>query len=114
MKRPPHMRNTLTPPVSGLSTAQPFTVLHSEANTCLVVDCLHSQHIPDLIFTSVVDNITQSGVLAVGISDHLVIYCTRKVTRAKSGCHKCSNAQGLVFTVSFFGTQKWTTIFDCC
>ena len=24
-----------------------------------------------------------------------------------------SNAQGLVFTVSFFGTQKWTTIFDC-
>ena len=40
-------------------------------------------------FTSVVDNITQSGVLAVGISDHLVIYCTRKVTRAKSGCHKC-------------------------
>ena len=37
------MRNTLTPPVAGLSTAQPFTVLHSEANTCLVVDCLHSQ-----------------------------------------------------------------------
>ena len=25
-----------------------------------------------------------------------------------------SNAQGLVFTVSFFGIQKWTTIFDCC
>ena len=49
----------------------------------------------DLIFTSVVDNITQSGVLTVGISDHLVIYCTRKVTRAKSGCHKCVKIRSL-------------------
>ena len=41
------------------------------------------------------DNITQSGVLAVGISDHLVIYCTRKVTRVKSGCHKCVKVRSL-------------------
>ena len=29
----------------------------------------------DLIFVSVPDNVTQSGVLSVGFSDHLVIYC---------------------------------------
>ena len=55
----------------------------------------NSSSILDLIFTSVVDNITQSGVLAVGISDHLVIYCTQKVTRAKSGCHKCVKVRSL-------------------
>ena len=41
------------------------------------------------------DNITQSGVLAVGISDHLVIYCTRKIARVKSGCHKCVKVRSL-------------------
>ena len=65
-----------------------------------MIDCptritCNSSSILDLIFTSVVDNITQSGVLAVGISDHLVIYCTRKVTRAKSGCHKCVKVRSL-------------------
>ena len=55
----------------------------------------NSSSILNLIFTSVVDNITQSGVLAVGISDHLVIYCTRKVTRVKSGCHKCVKVRSL-------------------
>ena len=51
---------------------------------CIIVDS-----------SPVVDNITQSGVLAVGISDHLVIYCTRKVTRVKSGCHKCVKDKSL-------------------
>ena len=65
-----------------------------------IIDCAtritcNSSSIIDLIFTSVMDNITQSGVLEVGISDHLVIYCTRKVTRVKSGCHKCVKVRSL-------------------
>ena len=43
MKSPSPVRDTSSPLQPGLSTAQPFTVLHNEANICLVVDCLHSQ-----------------------------------------------------------------------
>ena len=34
------------------------------------------------------DRVSQSGVIDVGISDHQLIYCTRKIARIKSYCHK--------------------------
>ena len=34
------------------------------------------------------DRVSQSGVIDVGISDHQLIYCTRKTARIKSYCHK--------------------------
>jgi len=40
-----------------------------------------SQTILDLIFCSDVNNITQSGVLPCKISDHNVVFCTRKVSK---------------------------------
>ena len=49
----------------------------------------------DLIFVSVPDNVTQSGVLSVGFSDHLVIYCTRKVKKIKLGTHKSIKIRSL-------------------
>ena len=35
----------------------------------------------DLIFVSLGDKISQSGVINIGLSDHFLTYCTRKVQR---------------------------------
>ena len=34
------------------------------------------------------DKVSQTGVIDIGISDHQLIYCTRKVNRQKTGKHK--------------------------
>ena len=46
-----------------------------------------SSSIIGLIFVSEPDNIQQSGVLPVGFSDHMIIFCTRKLCRLKIGEH---------------------------
>ena len=48
----------------------------------------NSSSILDHVLTSFPDRVSQSGVIDVGISDHQLIYCTRKTTRIKSYCHK--------------------------
>ena len=47
-----------------------------------------SYSIIDHIPTSFPDRVTQRGILDVGLSDHQLIYCTRKITRIKRGGHK--------------------------
>ena len=42
----------------------------------------------DHILTNSGDRISQSGVLPIGLSDHMPIYCTRKITRTKLFDHK--------------------------
>ena len=49
----------------------------------------------DLVFVSISDNVTQSGVLSVGFSDHLVIYCTRKIKKTRLGTHKSIKIRSL-------------------
>ena len=39
----------------------------------------------DHILTNSIDKISQSGIIDVGISDHQLIFCTRKITKAKTG-----------------------------
>ncbi|XP_069941386.1 uncharacterized protein [Cherax quadricarinatus] len=34
------------------------------------------------------ENISQSGVITTGLSDHFIIYCTRKITRDRIGLHR--------------------------
>ena len=41
----------------------------------------------DHILTNAEKKISQEGVIDVGLSDHLLIYCTRKVLRAKANMH---------------------------
>ena len=55
---------------------------------CATRITLTSSSIIDLIFVSESANISQSGVLPIGFSDHQVIYCTRKLFRCKVGTHK--------------------------
>ena len=47
-----------------------------------------SSSIIDHILASFPDRVTQQGILNVGLSDHQLIYCTRKITRIKRGGHK--------------------------
>ena len=48
----------------------------------------NSSSILDHFLASFPDRVSQSGVIDVGISDHQLIYCTRKTARIKSYCHK--------------------------
>ena len=47
-----------------------------------------SSSIIDHILASFPDRVTQRGILNVGLSDHQLIYCTRKTTKIKRGGHK--------------------------
>ena len=54
-----------------------------------------SSSIIDLIFVSKPDKIQQSGVLPVGFSDHMIIFCTCKLCRLKIGEHKSVKMRSL-------------------
>ena len=40
------------------------------------------------VLASFPDRVSRSGVIQIGISNHQLIYCTRKTARIKSYCHK--------------------------
>ena len=44
--------------------------------------------ITDHIFPNFPNRVTKRGILNVGLSDHHLIYCTRKITRVKRGGHR--------------------------
>ena len=41
-------------------------------------------------------NVVQSGVISVGLSDHMLIYCTRKVTKVKTYSHNTVRVRNVV------------------
>ena len=47
-----------------------------------------SSTIIDHILASFPNRVSQQGVIDVGLSDHQIIYCTRKISRIKTGIHK--------------------------
>ena len=49
----------------------------------------------DLIFSSDKTKISQSGVIPIGIRDHFMTYCTRKVSRSIFNKHKTSTIRSL-------------------
>ena len=51
------------------------------------ITCSSSSTI-DHILASFPDRVTQQGILNVRLSDHQLIYCTRKITRIKRGGYK--------------------------
>ena len=44
--------------------------------------------LPDHVLTNCSDKISQSGVIDIGVSDHQLIYCTRKLSHSKTNAHK--------------------------
>ena len=49
--------------------------------------CTNSESAIDLILVSDHEKVCQSGVLSVGISNHALTHCTRKVTRCQRNKH---------------------------
>ena len=49
----------------------------------------------DLIFVSHRDTISQSGVINIGLSDHFLTYCTRKVQRGSFNTHNSVNIRSM-------------------
>ena len=47
----------------------------------------------DHILTNSSERVSQSGVPDVGLSDHQMTYCTRKITRLKHNTHKFVKAR---------------------
>ena len=44
--------------------------------------------IVDHILASYPERVTQQGIIDVGLADHQLIFCTRKISRIKRGTHK--------------------------
>ena len=54
--------------------------------------------------TSVPSKVSQKGTLNIGVFDHQLIFCTRKISRIKTGCiHKYLHFQSLKnYTTNFY------------
>ena len=61
----------------------------------------NSATIIDHILASYPERVTQQGIIDVGLSDHQLIFCTRKISRIKRGTHKQINS--VKFMQALFG-----------
>ena len=62
----------------------------------------NSSSILDHILTNSTDRVSQSGVIDTGLSDHQLIYCTRKITRTKFNSHKNITIRSLKITAKTY------------
>lgn len=81
-----------------------------------VTDC--SESVIDLIFVSDTDKICQSGVISVGVSDHMLTFCTRKVSRGQINSHKTVKIRSMKnYTVDDFNDKlsnvDWSEVTKC-
>ena len=54
-----------------------------------------SPTINDHILASFPNRVSQQGVIDVGLSDHQIVYCSRKISRIKRGTHKQTRCRSL-------------------
>ena len=64
-----------------------FVGLHQLIKAPTRITC-NSATIIDHILASYQERVTQQGIISVGLSDHQLIFCPRKISRIKSGTHK--------------------------
>ena len=57
----------------------------------------NSSSLLDHILTNSADRISQFGIVNVGLSDHQLIYCTRKITRTRLNTHKYDKMRSLKY-----------------
>ena len=57
----------------------------------------NSSSLLDHILTNSADRISQFGIVNVGLSDHQLIYCTRKITRTRLNTHKYVKMRSLKY-----------------
>ena len=80
--------------------------------------CDNSETIIDLIFVSDSLKICQSGVRAIGLSDHLLIYCTRKVHKMQINKHNTVHIRSPKhYTkekfIDMLQEIDWTNVVEC-
>lgn len=81
--------------------------------------CQTTQTTTDLILVTDESNITHSGVIGYGISDHYLIYCTRKRHRVPFSAHKVICIRSLKnYSVETLRSQlknlDWSPITNAC
>ena len=64
-----------------------FFGLHQLIKVSTRITC-NSTTIIDHILASYPERVTRQGIIDVGLSDHQLIFCTRKISRIKRGTHK--------------------------
>ena len=77
-----------------------FFGLHQLIKVPTRITC-NSATIIDHILASYPERVTQQGIIDVGLSDHQLIFCTRKISRIKRGTHKQINS--VKFMQALFG-----------
>ena len=68
----------------------------------------NSLSLQDHILTNSADRISQFGIVNVGLSDHQLIYCTRKITRTRLNTHKYVKMRSTVKTCMLKNLKKLT------
>ena len=82
---------------NGIKHYQEFCSLHGlkQLITSPTRVTENSSSLLDHILTNFTDRVSQSGVVDTGLSDHQLIYCTRKVNRTKFNTHKYIRTRSL-------------------
>ena len=82
---------------NGIKRYQEFCSLHGLkqliASPARVTD--NSSSLLDHVLTNSTDRISQSGVVDTGLSDHQLIYCTKRVNRTKFNTHRYIRTRSL-------------------
>ena len=77
-----------------------FFCLHQLIKVLKRITC-NNAIIIDHILASYPERVTQQNIIDVGLSDHQLIFCTRKISRIKRGTHKQINS--VKFMQALFG-----------
>ena len=78
----------------------------------------NSSSLIDHILCNTADSISQSGTLNIGLSDHVAIYCTRKITRMKFGTHNTIKIRSMKsyskeLLLNILNQTDWSTVVNC-
>ncbi|XP_060780219.1 uncharacterized protein LOC132888186 isoform X2 [Neoarius graeffei] len=114
---------------TNVSTSKANSLVNSLKYFCSMFDlhqmiteptrvCESSQTTIDLMLVSDQDKICQSGVITCGMSDHMAIYCTRKVLRSKATGHNTIKVRSMKhYTAEVFCERlsmiDWSSVLNC-
>ena len=75
---------------NGIKRYKEFCSLNGLKQLLTLPTCItkSSMSLLDHVLTKSADRVSQFGVVDTGLSDHQLIYCTRKITHTKSNVHQ--------------------------
>ena len=84
---------------NGIKRYKEFCSLHGIEKLLTLPNPItnNSSFLLDHILTNTADRISQFGIVNVGLSDHQLIYCTRKITRTRLNTHKYVKMRSLKY-----------------